>query len=277
MKKQILSFVMALAFASDINAQETIQTSGSCAKTNTNGTCEWSFDTLTNTLRITGSGKMESYSSNPPWFAYQDQIKEITIEDGITSIGNRAFYAASNLETVNIPNSVEQIGDWAFCRTQNLKEIKLPNNPNFTTIPDYAFSHSGLTSIDIPQNVTSIGDWAFSGCKNLTNILISDNVNFIDHGAFNALPQDVNVYCRQGTNKHNGKTCDELIDDHSLFTGKSTTYQTDDNGFLMIRQKKYASFKDFVEGNYIKKRIYTIEEAAAVSKPTGNTFKIRYK
>ena len=41
--------------------------------------------------------------------------------------------------------------------------------------------------------------------------------------------------------------------------------------------KFYNSFNDIGTPKYIKKRIYTIDEATKVSKETGNTFKLRYK
>ena len=56
----------------------------------------------------------------------------------VTSIGEHAFYACSNLTKVTIPSSVISIGDFAF---------------------GYCYS---LTSITIPENVISIGSGAFS-------------------------------------------------------------------------------------------------------------------
>ena len=84
--------------------------------------------------------------SNPLYYAkhlYSDEDTEITdlvIPEGVTSIGDYAFYYCSSLTSVTIPGSVTSIGDYAFSDC------------------------SGLTSVIIPGSVTSIGDGAFRGC-----------------------------------------------------------------------------------------------------------------
>ena len=62
--------------------------------------------------------------------------KELTIPDGVTSIGNYAFHGCSSLTSINIPDSVTDIGDEAF------------------------FGCSSLKSVTIPDSVTSIGEYA---------------------------------------------------------------------------------------------------------------------
>ena len=74
--------------------------------------------------------------------------KNTTIPNGVTSIGNYAFYQCSGLTSVTIPNSVTSIGDFAFSGC------------------------SGLTSIGIPSSVTSIGQSAFYGCRSLTSVVV---------------------------------------------------------------------------------------------------------
>lgn len=71
-------------------------------------------------LVISGEGKMDWYYVNlkgedeflevlPPWYSYYSQIKVITLEEGVTSIGNHAF-AGENLgyHRVNIPMSLKE-------------------------------------------------------------------------------------------------------------------------------------------------------------------------
>ena len=56
------------------------------------------------------------------------RLETISIEDGVTSIGNKAFYNCKSLIEVTIPNSVCSIGDKAFSKCDNLKRVYLPSH-----------------------------------------------------------------------------------------------------------------------------------------------------
>lgn len=99
------------------------------------------------TLIISGTGAMASYYfENQPWKDNQDNITNIVIGNGVTSIGEAAFYNCTALTSITIPASVTSIGQYAF------------------------FGCSSLTSIDIPSSVTSIGREAFLACTSLTDV-----------------------------------------------------------------------------------------------------------
>jgi len=70
-------------------------------------------------------------------------ITQLTISDGVTSIGNGAFYKYP-LSNIDVPDSVQSIGWDAF------------------------YGCTGLNSIVISNNVTQIDNSAFYGCNNLT-------------------------------------------------------------------------------------------------------------
>ena len=106
-----------------------------------------------------------------------------TIPQGITAIGDRAFYYCDSLTSVSIPDSVTSIGDSAFSRCDSLTSVSIPDS--VTSIGDYAFFWcSSLTSVSIPDSVTSIGDNAFTWCKSLTSVSIPNSVTAIDGSAF---------------------------------------------------------------------------------------------
>ena len=67
-------------------------------------------------LTIGGTGAIYDYtaSSSAPWYEYKNGIKSVVIEDGVTKIGNYAFYNCAYITNVTISNSVTIIGDYAF-------------------------------------------------------------------------------------------------------------------------------------------------------------------
>ena len=128
---------------------------------------------------------MPDYSdyTNVPWYSQRKTIKKVIIKNGVTSIGNNAFYLYSGLTSITIPNSVTSIGDRAIYGCSSLTSITIPNS--VTSIGELAISNcSGLTSITIPNSVTSIGRFTFSHCTGLTSIIIPNSVKSIGDNAF---------------------------------------------------------------------------------------------
>ena len=128
------------------------------------------------------------YSDNPLFYAHHlylndEEVKELIIPDGITSIKNVAFHGCSGLTSVTIPNSVASIGNYAFYGCFGLTSVTIPNS--VISIGWNAFSGcSGLTSVTIGNSVTSIGGCAFQGCSSLTSVTIPNSVTSISNNAF---------------------------------------------------------------------------------------------
>ncbi len=116
-------------------------------------------------------------------FADCENIRSISIPDGVTSIGNNAFYRCSRLTSLTIPDGITSIGEYAFCGCSSLTSLTIPDS--ITSIGEYAFCGcSSLTSLTIPDNITSIGKYAFYGCKGLTSLTIPGNITSIGEYAF---------------------------------------------------------------------------------------------
>ena len=153
------------------------------------GTCgsKLTWNLLDNgVLVIEGTGAMNNtyYSyNNAPWYSYAENLTQVIIKGGVTSIGQYAFSGCSSLISIVIPNSVTSIGQYAFRNCSNLTSIVLPEGVR--SIAQNTFENcSSLTSIVLPEGVESIGEGAFSGCSSLTSIVIPEGVTGIGDWAF---------------------------------------------------------------------------------------------
>ena len=109
-------------------------------------------------------------------------IPETILGNPVTRIGELAFWDCFYLKNITIPNGVVSIGNQAFTQC-GLVSITIPDS--VTSIGNRAFRRcSLLKSITIPDSVTSIGREAFSYCESVTNITIGDGVTSIGDGAF---------------------------------------------------------------------------------------------
>ena len=107
---------------------------------------------------------------------------EVKIPEGVTTIGNSAFYDCSSLTSVEIPDSVTTIGKYAFQYCSSLASVNIPDS--VTTIGERAFSSCwSLTSVEIPKSVTTIGERAFGGCG-LASVTIDKGVTTIGESMF---------------------------------------------------------------------------------------------
>ena len=130
------------------------------------------------TLFISGEGAMYNYSSSNISPFKGSVIKSVIISDGVTTIGDSAFYNCRNLISITIPSSVTSIGNTAFCNCGNLTSVTILDG--VISIGDKAFTGcSSLTNITIPSSVTNMGNSVFYNCGSLTSIIIPDSVSSI--------------------------------------------------------------------------------------------------
>ena len=82
-------------------------------------------DSHTFELQIIGSGAMNNWSSNSsPWNAYKNDITEVIVDKGITTVGDNAFYECLNLKSVVLPENLDSIGKRAFANCPKLSSLK---------------------------------------------------------------------------------------------------------------------------------------------------------
>ena len=108
---------------------------------------------------------------------------DVVIPEGITSIGNYAFYMCSSLRTVHISEGVTSVGDYAFSSCASLYMVSFPEK--ITTVGNDAFSWcSSLQTVCLPDTVTSIGNSAFYMCSSLQKVNIHADILSIGKNAF---------------------------------------------------------------------------------------------
>lgn len=137
-------------------------------------------------LVISGEGEMEDddfYSSHSHWYEYDNLVKAVIIEEGITSISKRAFFDCDSLTSVNIPSSVVELGYGVFAYCDNLKNVVLEEGLPYIGSSMFSKCYN-LESIIIPDSVTSILDDAFGEYCGIKEINIPANVEFIGDTAF---------------------------------------------------------------------------------------------
>ena len=179
------------------------------------GTCgdelTWSFDG--SNLTISGSGAMNNYteSAPAPWYEFRDQIIKISLSEGVTKIGTRAFAECSNLLGVNIPGEVQIIGDCAFLECANMTMLVL--NEGVRTIGESAFEQcKSLADVRLPDSLVNLEHHAFYMCKSLAYITVPGYVKNMGSGVFcycsNLIRADINASVEVPTWSFYG--CDKL-------------------------------------------------------------------
>lgn len=171
----------------------------------------WVYDENTDTLTLSGSGRMKDRGSDPiPWSDNTNYpIKNLIIGDEITYICDYAFAQKTGITSITLPESVNEIGEFAFVNASfscsvDLSHVKVigesafkgtifPNtsleltfysSSQLTTISNNAFEQSNITGLFIEKSDVTIGEYAFQNCKSLTQVSLTGNHTIIKKQAF---------------------------------------------------------------------------------------------
>lgn len=136
---------------------------------------------------------------------YDGQETSVTVPNGVSKIGDLAFFRCRDITSVYLPDSVEIIGKSAFNSCECLTNIRMPAHLTEigiaafwnckmleeVSIPDSVqkigyncFENSGIVNIKLPYGITKIEEGTFHNCKNLGSITIPESVQEIHKNAF---------------------------------------------------------------------------------------------
>ena len=158
----------------DTNAKPTLQV--------INGESPYSGDIVIPSIVKYMNADLEVSSISNIAFRDCSSLNSVTVENGVTTIEEYAFYNSS-LTSISLPNTLTHIGYSAFRGCSSLISIAIPNG--VTTIKNNTFSGcSSLTSATISNGVMAIEKYAFADCLSLNTISVPNSVTRIGQSTF---------------------------------------------------------------------------------------------
>ncbi len=155
-------------------------------------------------LTISGTGPMwdYEYGSDAPWYKETRYVaKSLTIEDGVTTIGDHAFsyntVQPEDGQQLVLPGSVTKIGAHAF---ENAKFEGALDLSHVTKLGEDAFRGTHFTAVTFGEGLKEIPDRCFAGCGRLSGeIDIPEGVTRIGEYAFKLLNYDLSWLSEEET------------------------------------------------------------------------------
>lgn len=138
----------------------------------TAGSLSWSYQKATHTLTVNGSGAIPNVADSAavPWKSVRASVQKLVVSEGVTEIGDFAFYFMNALKEVSLPSTLTRIGKCAFAFDSSLAALTVPES--VTTVGESAFEGcTALSSISL-DNCSSLGDRAFAFCRSLEKVYL---------------------------------------------------------------------------------------------------------
>ena len=201
-------------------------------------------------------------------------IHEIVLPDGLETIGNGGFYGWRLLETIVIPDSVTTLGAYVFSNCSNLKTVVIGSgveqilhgygeNYGFENTPLLENVYCQASNRQVCADALSNSGKTEEQVETMLKTYVKDQETGIyqtSDGKYFASSELMGAGKFCATKNQ----CAEIVE--------ALKY----NQVFNMNGKFYASLSDWAKDNYIKKRIYTIDEANAVAGEK-NRVSIKYR
>lgn len=150
--------------------------------------------------------------SAPGFYAYKNsRIVRVFLPDGLTRIGNSAFYESDNLRWCPLPDTVTEIGKNAFNQCEYWSS-DIPRS--LTTLGERAFMSSGIQVAHLPETLRVVPSMAFAECEHLQVVDMTDGTVEIGSECFSSCPSLKRVTLPQTLNTIGTNAfidCDSLV------------------------------------------------------------------
>ncbi|MBQ9976692.1 MAG: leucine-rich repeat domain-containing protein [Clostridia bacterium] len=136
------------------------------------------IDDMKNYPYVCTKNELKGYTFCPTHYLSEEgkvtKVLSLEVLDGVTTLGNYAFYKCTKATSVILPDSITSVGQGAFRTCPRLTSITLPET--VTKIEANAFNGcAALTSVNIPDAVTEIGKDIFVKCNTSVLTVRTDN------------------------------------------------------------------------------------------------------
>ena len=149
----------------------------------------------------TSDGRYRIYPSNPLSYAHHlyidgQEVKDVVIPEGVTSIGAYAFFGGTDITSVTLPGTLTSTGNYSFGGCTGLTAVRISDlasycGISFGTDTPLSYAHKLYLNgeevageVNLPDGITSVSDAAFEACTGITSVVIPEGVTSIGRAAF---------------------------------------------------------------------------------------------
>ena len=180
-------------------------------------------------------------------FECDELLTGITIPEGVTTIGDRAFYECTALKTVNLPDSLTVIGNSAFYSCAALETINMP--AGLTKIGASGFKGcSSIQSVSFPEGFEELGDAAFEACTSLKSVSFPKSAAYISNAALWYCSALETITVAEGNPVyHSSGNCLINTEEKTLYKATNNSVIPDDGSVTVILSGAFACLSTMTE------------------------------